>query len=124
MTIKNEYFVNNTKSEDEPLAKFTPIDIACNDRQEEILLKSLQVLAEEFCTALQVVRQDDKMPLLLDVIKESETLLHPLYAEIDWLKDDKGDQRIQDSFLKKSTGIKFFLHSLIHLIAYLEDNKS
>lgn len=118
----NEYFVNNTKSEDEPLAKFTPIDIACNDRQEEILLKSLQVLAEEFCTALQVVRQDDKMPLLLDVIKESKTLLHPLYAEIDWLKDDKGDQRIQDSFLKKSTGIKFFLHSLIHLIAYLEDN--
>lgn len=118
-----EYFANNTKSEDEPQERFNPIDIAYNDRQEEVLLKPLKVLAKEFCIALQVVRQQkDKMLLLRNIIEDSEILLHPLYTEIDWLKDEKEDWAIQTSFLEKSTGIKFFLHSLIHLIAYLEDN--
>lgn len=117
-----EYIANNTKSEDEPQERFTPIDIAYNDRQEEILLKPLKVLAEEFCIALQVVRQEGKMPLLLNIIEDSEILLYPLYTEINWLKDEKEDLAIQTSFLEKSTGIKFFLHSLIHLVAYLEDN--
>lgn len=102
--------------------KFSPIDIAYNERQEEILLKPIKQLAKEFSNAFQVVQKENRMPLLNKVIEDSEIILHPLYVDLCWLKEKLNEKEIQKVFLQKSTGIKFFLHSLMHLIAYIEDN--
>lgn len=92
------------------------------DRQNEMIIqKPLSVLANEFESALEIILENkDKKALWKGMICRSEELLHPLFVDIKEFKDISFDAAKDFCFL--STGIKFFLHSLSHLIAYIAPN--
>lgn len=107
---------NVDQYKDETLERFK------QDRQDEdIIQKPLNVLGDEFEAALRVIFQNgNKKRLWHGMISRSEQLLQPLYYEIKNFSDG-ADSSSQD-FQSLSTGIKFFLHALSHLIAYIESN--
>lgn len=106
-------------------ADFRPIDNRINNHQNNIVLKNIEILADEMIDAYQTIMKPGNLHLykmLEDVVQDCKNYLPSLYNDIVWLldKDIKNDR--QDLFLKKSTGVKFFIHSLLHLIAYTEEN--
>lgn len=122
----DEYLVLNRKKkrdgdtfdqeDDDTLERFK------SDRQQEnIVQKSLSLLAAEFETALSVIyANSNKKQLWQNMIDRSERLLVPLYNDIKQFNDITVNAA--GKFESLSTGIKFFLHALTHLIAYIVPN--
>lgn len=93
------------------------------DRQHEIKLKGIDALTEEFKQALNDIYTDStvKTEIWEKLIKNSK-VLHPDLFEIIQEFQDPPWHTPEISFEDLSTGHKFFLHSLAHIIAYIEDN--
>ena len=106
----------NVHGDDETLERFR------EDRQQEtIIQKPLSVLAAEFEKALSVIHSDkDKRMIWKAMIGRSQEILVQLYNDIK-VFGEIADGAAAD-FQKLSTGIKFFLHSLSHLLAYIAPN--
>lgn len=112
---KKELSENNTND-------FLPIELLKNNRQSHVYLKDIDKLANEFVSAYRIINNTGKADILQKIVSESEVLLPSLYEDIKWVMDINIEEGLENLFLQKSTGIKFFLHSLFHLIAYTEEN--
>ena len=89
----------------------------------EIKTKTVDELSEEFTVALRAVLEDsDKNQIFGQIRKDSKVVLPSLYEAIEWINSFVTTAENKRRFLSLSTGIKFFLHALVHLIAYMEDN--
>lgn len=90
------------------------------DRQENTILKPLEVLSEEFCKAFCDVSEDknkrDVFHLAMDKLREEASLSSIV---VDILKDDF-IINARDYFHGLSTGHKFVLHSMLNIILYAE----
>ena len=92
------------------------------DRQDEdVIQKPLKTLGDEFEAALNVIFHDaNKKRLWRGMIYRSAELLTQLHYEIKGFMDT--EEQASKDFQSLSTGIKFFLHAVSHLIAYTESN--
>ncbi len=98
--------------------------IADKSRMLHIELKSIDRLAEEFKIALEAIYANgEARQMWNDMIERSETLIPALYHDICQFNNmfGVGDNSAKD-YIKLSTGVKFFLHTMSHIYAYTEDN--
>lgn len=90
------------------------------DRQEQTILKSLQVLSEEFCQAYYDVRKNEyKRNVFVSAMNKLKEEASLSQIVDDLLMDDFSINPVS-YFHGLSTGHKFVLHSMIHIIAYAE----
>lgn len=92
------------------------------DRQHEIKLKGIDALTEEFKQALNDIYTGGQVKTKIweKLIKNSKVLHPDLFEIIQEFNNPWYTPEIP--FENLSTGHKFFLHSLAHIIAYIEDN--
>lgn len=125
-TELNEYISQYEKEKKErnenSTNDFLPIELLKNNRQSHVCLKEIDKLANEFVSAYKIINDENKIDILQKIINDSKILLPSLYEDIKWVMNISTEEEFEDLFLQKSTGIKFFLHSLFHLIAYTEEN--
>ena len=95
-------------------------------RVNEVKLKPIQRLAEEFSTALNVISSNNDLTEAWNAMAEHcEEILPSLYQDLCHFS---GTNLIWDSenrinhYRDMSTGVKFFLHTMSHIYAYNEDN--
>ena len=92
------------------------------ERMEVTSPKPVRQLAEEFKKAIADVERNEKRKgLWRDIEKQS----HVLFPEIGQIMNDAmgvGALESENYFLALSTGCKFFLHSLAHVLAYIEND--
>lgn len=110
------------KSDKLPEEKF--IDIASDYRFKEVHLKSPDKLGEEYVAALESLKNGEKLNLWVGFMKSIREKQPELWSSIKEISDtyyiDK--QNYKDYFNKLSTGYKFIIHSMAHLIANCEYN--
>ncbi len=97
----------------------------CNNglRVNDIKLKTIDDLTSEFSSALSIViSEPDKYAILKQIIADSQIVLPSLYVSIQWINCLLDENKMLENYKYLSTGVKFFLHALVHLIAYTEDN--
>ena len=95
------------------------------ERMPRITLKPLEKLAHEFEDALYVInRNEETTKLWKNLGSDCKEILPGIFSEIEPVFCYDPFERIDyvDAFLKYSTGIKFFLHTMSHIYAYNEDN--
>lgn len=96
-----------------------------DERLDDIKLKPVNTLANEFGTALvEIFRDSTKKRLWEEMLSRCEEKLPSLYADIAALDSDIFllGTSAESYYLRFSTGVKFFLHIMSHIIAYNEDN--
>ena len=92
-------------------------------RIEKIKTKTVDELSGEFAVALRAVLEDsDKWQIFEQIRNDSKVVLPSLYEAMEWIDYLTTTDENKEKFLSLSTGVKFFLHALVHLIAYMEDN--
>lgn len=92
-------------------------------RIEKIKTKTVDELSGEFAVALRAVLEDsDKWQIFEQIRNDSKVVLPSLYEAMEWIDYFTTTDENKEKFLSLSTGVKFFLHALVHLIAYMEDN--
>lgn len=97
------------------------VDNIIKDRQDKTILKSISTLASEFTQALNVVKQD--FMLEWHIFLDNCRIAQPsLYEDIEEFNNDLDDDSISIKFMSLSTGHKFFMHSFVRVLAYIEDN--
>lgn len=99
--------------------------IAQEERINEIALKPISKLAEEFFTALQAIGTNETIRnQWIEMGNRCLELLPSLYADIKPFVEHYflWGEITPSEFLKLSTGVKFFLHIMSHIYAYNEDN--
>ena len=110
----------NTKLERKVSSKDNYIeDINIKDRQEINICKSVNTLSREFSVILKAVKADkSKRDTYLEVlnIMQKEESFSSISEEIRLVEDDE----FINFFLQLSTGHKFVIHSLVHLIYYIQ----
>lgn len=114
------YLAKKEDGKDKQIEKY----IDCNKlRVNDIALKTIDDLSHEFSRALLVViNNPEKYDILKRIIGDSEIVLPSLFVSIQWINSFLVEKDILQNYKSLSTGVKFFLHTLVHLIAYLEDN--
>lgn len=99
--------------------------IVQEERINEIVLKPVSTLAEELLSALQVINSvEDTRAQWMTMGERCRELLPTLYEDISkfvthhflWY-----DLSVDD-YMNLSTGVKFFLHIMSQIYAYVEDN--
>lgn len=95
-------------------------------RVNEVKLKPVQRLAEEFSTALNVISSNiDLTEAWNAMVEHCEEILPSLYQDLCHFSGTRliwdSEKRI-DYYMNMSTGVKFFLHTMSHIYAYNEDN--
>ena len=94
------------------------------DRRAQTNLKDITVLAEEFAMAMDRLNDhiDERYQLWNGMYNRCRQLLPTLFRDIEEIPIAAGREDLKERFLSLSTGHKFFLHSYIRLLAYLDDN--
>ena len=119
----SKYEKKKMDKDDTKTSDFKPIDNVVDNHQNNILLKNVNLLADEMESAYnEVVKHNHLYQMLSDVIQDCGIYLPSLYNDVSWLLNADIMGGMKETFLKKSTGVKFFIHSLLHLIAYTEEN--
>lgn len=97
-------------------------DIEC-DRQKQTILKPIGELANEFVNALHVIidNNNGKKTIWNKLYKRCKPLHPALYNDMTPFIEEDSDNYIQ-KFNSLSTGHKFFLHTMAHLVAFIEDD--
>ena len=95
-------------------------------RVNEVKMKPVQRLAEEFSTALNVISSNNDLTDAWNAMAEHcEEILPSLYQDLRHFSSTRliweAENRI-DHYMNMSTGVKFFLHTMSHIYAYNEDN--
>lgn len=94
-------------------------------RVNNVKLKSVEELGQEFSKALEDVYSDaDKCRQWECMIQRCKVRVPSLYQDICQFNSLKlaWEDDNYDGYLKLSTGVKFFLHIMSHVYAYSEDN--
>lgn len=91
-----------------------------SERQERTILKPLEVLSKEFNDAYVKIQQDDSknktLHSVLSKLKEEASIS----TIVDDILDDSFSENPEAYFYNLSTGHKFVLHSMLHIILYAE----
>lgn len=106
------------------LQKYSNTDIEdiyiSSERQERTILKPLEILSQEFNDAYVKIQQDEykKQTLhsVLSKLKEEASIS----TIVDDMLEDSFSERSATYFYNLSTGHKFVLHSMLHIILYAE----
>ena len=109
---------SNTQNDDEPY-------LVTQERAPKIYLKSVDSLASEFEDALLIIKDRVSTKKQWKALgHDCQELLPDIYAEIQWVFEFHATDTssLKEEFVKLSTGIKFFLHTMSHIFAYNEDN--
>lgn len=94
------------------------------DRQEQTFLKPIGQLADEFVNALQTIFNvgNEKNSLWTKLYRHCKQLQPALYNDMmPFIWEDNRENYTQQ-FNSLSTGHKFFLHTMAHLVAFMEDD--
>lgn len=95
-------------------------------RTNNIVLKHPELLGREVADAFKgIISDGTKNDLLKQIIEGCRKHNVALYSELAFLTDvwvAVENDEIMKSFIKMSTGHKFFTHAMTHLIAYLQDD--
>lgn len=110
--------VINENTSNEPLEKLL------EDRRSKTSLKDISALAEEFVTAIsQIINgQDGRCKILDEFINRCSIKQPSLYEDIKSINVHNSETELKKIFLSLSTGHKFFLHSYVRLLAYIDEN--
>lgn len=129
--VKNQRLVfcgiRDIKREYEELRKYsiesqnTNLD---NDRQEHTFLKTMEQVASEFANALQSIfdASGEIYKIWGAICKRSKILQPALYDDMKQFMCDDNTESYIKQFRSLSTGHKFFLHTMAHLVAYMEED--
>ena len=104
--------------------KYNPV-IAHEERFEHICLKNVSGLAEEFGAALRTITQySEKQEAWNAMAERCKETLPSLYEAFLHFSGTAllFDNDYEAQYKGLSTGVKFFFHTMSHLIAYNEDN--
>lgn len=112
--IKNE--VEISKSDQVCDEEYVPL--------EEVCCKPIETLASEFVDVLlSFSTQSKKAQIWNLMINKAQAILPSLHKDIVDFNSSQGTKEsYMEAYMKRSTGIKFFLHSMANLIDLLEDN--
>ncbi|UKK50362.1 ATP-binding protein [Prevotella sp. E13-17] len=116
--------IRDVKSEFERILN-NPNDDTYNElfkqvRLEETSLKSVSLLATECMKALGIIYNDRERKKLWDQIREKAAILFPDIEQKMYALMYKSEDEAMAEFLNLSTGFKYYLHALSHVIAYIE----
>lgn len=117
--IKNTLDANRDEQNDE-----NPILIK-RERVPHIFLKPVDQLAIEYVKALEKIESIKEVKEQWEQLgRDCRKILPEIYNEIESVFEHDSFTSIDyaNEFLKLSTGIKFFLHTMSHIYAYNEDN--
>ena len=95
-------------------------------RTRDVLLKNPKMLAHETIKAINVIASDNSKRKYLDVfISKLEKYYPDVYCEMSGILVGNsmiGEDILVDEYLRLSTGHKFFLHAIAHILAYLKED--
>lgn len=95
-------------------------DLLVNDRLDRTILKPLEVLSDEFCKALEGVLKDNERSKLfkqaMSKLKEEASIS----SIVDTILMQESHSFHKEFFHGLSTGHKFVLHSMIHILLHIE----
>lgn len=116
--------IRDVKSEFERILN-NPNDDTYNElfkqvRLEETSLKSVSLLATECMKVLGIIYNDRERKKLWDHISEKAAILFPDIEQKMYALMYKSEDEAMAEFLNLSTGFKYYLHALSHVIAYIE----
>ena len=95
-------------------------DLFREHRVEQTSLKSVGLLAQECFDALAVVYETPERKKLWDNIMKQAAIDFPDISDIMYNLLYLPNNQIIGEFLSLSTGFKYFLHALSHVVAYIE----
>lgn len=93
--------------------------------EKNVLLKTIDSLADEVVKVtsyINLYRNEELYHTFKEIINDSKIYLPSLYNDINQFDSEMPEEKLKDLFMRLSTGTKFFLHALLHLIAYTEEN--
>ncbi len=94
-----------------------------NERLDATQLKPIKMLAKECATAMDAIeREETKLNLWKKIAKRSKAEFPEIRETMMGLYSCLSRRERIELFLSQSTGYKFFLHSLAHIIAYIDDD--
>lgn len=98
--------------------------IADKSRMVHIVLKPIERLADEFKDALGIINgTGSKRQIWNDMMERCKELIPTLYQDISQFNQVfVVSEDCAKNYMKLSTGVKFFLHTMSHIHAYTEDN--
>lgn len=101
------------------------LEMLLEDRRSRTSLKDISVLADEFVSALYPLldnRLDDRVMTWYSFMESCSKKQPSLYDDIKEITSEISEERLKEIFLSLSTGHKFFLHTYVRLVAYIDDN--
>lgn len=96
-----------------------------NYHEKNVLLKTIDSLADEVVKVSSYINlygNENLYRTFKEIINDSKIYLPSLYEDLDRFDRDMPEEKLKEVFINLSTGTKFFLHALLHLIAYTEEN--
>lgn len=116
--------IRDVKSEIERILKdFTPKkydNLFKQVRVDQTKLKSVKMLAEECMRALSIILNDKERKKIWDEIMRQATISFQDISDKMYSLLYRPDEDVQKEFINLSTGFKYYLHALSHVIAYIE----
>lgn len=91
-----------------------------SERQERTILKPLEILSKEFNDAYIKIQQDDSKKLTLHSVLSKLKEEASISTIVDDMLEDDFSENPAAYFYNLSTGHKFVLHSMLHIILYAE----
>ena len=94
------------------------------DRQDHTILKSIDQISEEFTKALYVIfsKRGNRLEMWKLLCENCKEFQPTLYNDIILFSNPFNEGNDSEKFKILSTGHKFILHTLAHLIAYIDDD--
>lgn len=94
------------------------------DRRSKTSLKDISSLANEFVSALDsiIIDSNERKNIWDSFVYQCSIKQPSLYEDIRIIDKCLSKDRMKEIYLSLSTGHKFFLHSYVRLLAYIEDN--
>lgn len=92
-------------------------------RVQETSLKSNRKLADECAQAMSVIEADSaRLELWHSISTTAKAEYGDIYCKVKEILDLVTDEDKANYFMQLSTGYKFYLHSLAHIIAYIDND--
>lgn len=110
----------NNKNDD-----FTLIEKQVNYHKKDVQLKTIDSLADEVVKVnsyINLYGNEGLYYTFRGIINDSKIYLPSLYDDLNRFNKKMPEEELKEVFMNLSTGTKFFLHALLHLIAYTEEN--
>lgn len=93
------------------------------ERLEKTNLKPIEKLSEEFSSAMNVIENNsERLNMWLEIVDGAKSIFPEISGVMQDVYNLSSSNEQANEFLTLSTGYKFFLHSLAHIIAFIEND--